>query len=93
MDPYTEKIFECSFQDEAVEGSFVIEDLKIYGLAKTGILSIRPIHENKKFTLEIDLEIPKTLIDGNYFVEGVIGQYKLGGKGTFKIIMKQCFYK
>jgi hypothetical protein len=75
-------IMENDFQAGDVTGRFVVRDVKTYGLAKTNFLAVRPYFSGNTMNMEIDVEIPKALIDGNYKVEGSIGSYKVGGKGT-----------
>lgn len=62
-------------------GKMLATDIRTYGLAKARFLSVKPEMVDDLFRLEIDVEIPKILIDGNYKAEGYLASFRVGGKG------------
>lgn len=64
-----------------LRGKILVADARLYGLAKSRFLSVKPEMDGDFFRLEIDVEIPKILIDGDYKAEGSLGTFKMGGKG------------
>lgn len=71
-----------------LRGKISIADVRLYGLAKSRFLSVKPEMDGDFFRLEIDVEIPKLLIDGDYKAEGSLATFKMGGKGFFNISME-----
>ncbi|RLU21558.1 hypothetical protein DMN91_005931 [Ooceraea biroi] len=63
-----------------------VTDVNTYGLAKTRFLAVRPEYSDDFLKLEIDVEIPKMLIEGNFKAEGGMGAFNLEDiKGTWAI--------
>ena len=81
LDPMEVDMMENEYRAGEVMGRFVLRDVKTYGLAKTSFLAVRPKFTSSRMNLEVDIEIPKVFIDGDYKAEGNVGPYKIGGKG------------
>lgn len=88
LDPMVVDMMENEYVAGDVQGRFVLRDVKTYGLAKANFLAVRPYRSDNVMNLEIDLEIPKIFIDGDYKAEGQVAHYKIGGKGYFNISME-----
>lgn len=67
-----------------LRGKISVADVRLYGLAKSRFLSVKPEMDGDFFRLEIDVEIPKLLIDGDYKAEGSLATFKMGGKGMYE---------
>lgn len=87
LDPFVVDVSNNNFAVGEVTGRISVRNSKSYGLAKARFLSLRPYHEDDHFRLDIDYEIPKVLIEGDYKAEGTIGAFRIGGKGQFNISM------
>jgi len=59
-----------------------VMDVNTYGLAKARFLAVRPQYSEDFFKLEVDVELPKMLMEGSFQAEGNMGGFKLGGEGT-----------
>lgn len=83
LDPFLTEYSETTYENGAVRGKVVVKNVNTYGFAKAKFLDIRPRFDEEKnhFQLEVDVELPKVFIDGDYKAEGSIGSYKMGGKG------------
>ncbi|KAJ8673657.1 hypothetical protein QAD02_004919 [Eretmocerus hayati] len=85
LDPLTVDRMETDFSEGEVSGKFVLHDVQTYGMANTNFLAVRPQHTGDRISLEMDITIPKVFIDGDYKIDGVVGPYKIGGKGYFNV--------
>ncbi|XP_012275346.1 uncharacterized protein LOC105697001 [Orussus abietinus] len=88
LDPYDIDFQESVYENGEVRGKVTVRDVKTYGLSKIRFLSVRPHHEEGRFRLEIDMEIPKSFIEGDYKATGALGTFVMGGKGYFNISME-----
>lgn len=88
LDPYYIDTYNSEYENGQLNGKMSASDVRAYGLAKTRFLSVKPEMSDDFFRLEIDLEIPKVLIDGDYKADGVLGTLKVGGKGFFNVSME-----
>lgn len=61
-----------------------VTDTNTYGLAKTRFLAVRPQYSDTFFKLEMDVEIPKMLIEGNFKGSGAMGNLQMAGEGTYR---------
>lgn len=82
LDPLVIEYTENEYQLGDVTGKFELRDVKTYGMAKTHFLAVRPRRSADRLNMEVDLEIPRIFIDGEYKGEGSIGPYKVAGKGN-----------
>lgn len=81
LDPYYTESHSMEFENGQQGGKMLATDIRTYGLAKARFLSVKPEMVDDLFRLEIDVEIPKILIDGNYKAEGYLASFRVGGKG------------
>ena len=81
LDPYYTDSYSMEYDKGQIRGKLDASDVRTYGLAKAQFLSVKPEMVDDLFRLEIDVEIPKLLIDGNYDVDGIVATFKIGGKG------------
>lgn len=88
LDPYYTESYSMEHESGQLRGKISIADVRLYGLAKSRFLSVKPEMDGDFFRLEIDVEIPKLLIDGDYKAEGSLATFKMGGKGFFNISME-----
>ncbi|MGJ2371671.1 JHBP domain-containing protein, partial [Salmonella enterica subsp. enterica serovar Paratyphi A] len=88
LDPMVVELIENDYNAGEVLGKFVLRDVKTYGMAKTNFLAVRPYRSGNTMNMQIDIEIPKVFVDGNYKAEGTVGPFKIGGKGYFNISME-----
>lgn len=75
-------VVENSVETISFVGHVLLRDLKIYGLAKTKFLSVRPQITDDRIVLEMDVDIPKVFIECDYKADGSVGSFNIGGKGT-----------
>ncbi|XP_016843680.1 circadian clock-controlled protein [Nasonia vitripennis] len=87
LDPLDVEMVENSVETNQFVGYMVVRDAKIYGLAKTKFLSVRPQFTDNRIHLEMDVEIPKVFIKGDYKSDGSVGSFNIGGKGHFNVSM------
>ena len=79
---------EDSIQTEQFTGHAILRNLKIYGLAKTKIMSVKPLVREDYISLDINVAIPKIYMECNYKADGVANAFSIGGKGIlFHIIL------
>lgn len=88
LDPYYAERHEGAYESGEIKGHLIATDVRTYGLQNSRFLAVRPNHEDNHFSLEVDMEIPKILIEGDYKAEGSLGSFKMGGKGFFNISME-----
>lgn len=88
LDPYYIESHTTEYGNSQINGKVTGSDVRTYGLAKARFLSVKPEMTDDFFRLEIDLELPKILIDGNYDAYGAMDTLKIGGKGFFNISME-----
>ncbi|KAK1120371.1 hypothetical protein K0M31_012352 [Melipona bicolor] len=88
LDPYYTESYSMEYDKGQLRGKMVATDVRTYGLAKAHFLSVKPEMVGDLFRLEIDVEIPKLLIDGNYDADGFVSSFKIGGQGFFNISME-----
>lgn len=81
LDPMVIDVMENEYEAGEVAGRFVLRDVHSYGLARTNFRAVRPYRDGNKMNFEIDVQIPKVFIEGNYKAEGAVGPYRIGGKG------------
>ncbi|XP_026826274.1 circadian clock-controlled protein [Ooceraea biroi] len=88
LDPYFTKEQRNVYASGDIHADTTVTDVNTYGLAKTRFLAVRPEYSDDFLKLEIDVEIPKMLIEGNFKAEGGMGAFKLGGEGFFNISLE-----
>ncbi|CAL7939385.1 unnamed protein product [Xylocopa violacea] len=88
LDPYYIDFHSIEHASGQLRGKVSATDVRTYGLAKARFLSVKPEMKDDFFRLEIDVDIPKILIDGDYKAEGQLSSFKIGGSGFFNISME-----
>lgn len=82
LDPFVFKNHTAVYESGQLRGQMTAIDVRTYGLAKANFLSVKSEMNDDFFRLDIDVEIPKVLLEGNYIADGNLGSFKVGGKGT-----------
>ncbi|XP_015604904.1 circadian clock-controlled protein [Cephus cinctus] len=88
LDPYFISQEESTYENGAIKGKIVVKNARNYGLSKAQFLAVRPQLQNDYFRLEVDVEIPKVFIEGDYKAEGSLETFQMGGKGYFNISLE-----
>lgn len=88
LDPYYTDSHSVEHESGQLRGKMIATDVRTYGLAKARFLSVKPEMTDDFFRLEIDVDISKILIDGDYKAEGSLGAFKVGGKGNLITIVR-----
>lgn len=81
LDPYFLEYQNTVYETGDLHADVTVKDVNIYGLAKINFLAVRPNHFDDSFKLEVDLELPKMLIEGNFKANGAYGVLTIGGEG------------
>lgn len=82
LDPFFVDFQSNNYRVGDVTGQIVTKNVKSYGLSKTRFLSVKPHHGKGRFSLEVDSEMSKVFVEGDYKAEGAVGSFKVGGKGN-----------
>lgn len=82
LDPYFLEYQNTVYETGDLRADITVKNVNIYGLAKINFLAVRPHHSDDSFHLEVDLELPKMLIEGNFKAEGAYGVLTIGGEGV-----------
>ncbi|XP_076287954.1 protein takeout [Lasioglossum baleicum] len=85
LDPYFVETHVTSYDSGQLRGTLSASNCKTYGFAKARFLSVKPEYENDVLRLEMEVDVPKILIEGEYKADGSLGSYQLGGSGVFNI--------
>ncbi|GAB1869781.1 Circadian clock-controlled protein [Camponotus japonicus] len=88
LDPYFLEYQNTVYETGDLRADITVKNVNIYGLAKINFLAVRPHHSDDSFHLEVDLELPKMLIEGNFKAEGAYGVLTIGGEGFFNISLE-----
>ncbi|XP_072763889.1 protein takeout [Anoplolepis gracilipes] len=88
LDPYFLEHQHTVYETGDLRADITVKNVNIYGLAKCHFLAVRPHHSDDFFKLEVDLELPKMLIEGNFKANGAYGALQIGGEGTFNISLE-----
>lgn len=88
LDPYFIEKERTVYEGSDMTTDITISNVNAYGLAKMNFLAIRTERSDNFFKLEVDMTLPKALIEGNYIAEGSFGAMKFGGNGYFNITME-----
>lgn len=81
LDPFFVEEDRIIYETSEISGDIIVKNVNTYGFAKTRFLAVRPHYSDNFFKLEVDVDIPKVLIEGNYKAEGVVGALQVGGEG------------
>lgn len=92
LDPLFYDYSKAVFNRGQIYGEINVFNITITGIRKTHFLAIRPYIHDDKYRLEIDVEVPRLVIDGDSNATGSLGEIRMGGKGK-KIISKYILYK
>ena len=85
LDPYYVDHHSAEYDSGSMRGKMSATDIRTYGIAKARFLSVKPELSNDFLRLDIDLELPKILIEGDYNADGFVGSFKIGGTGSFNV--------
>lgn len=88
LDPFDTPYYDTVYGEGDIRARIQIKDAKTYGVAKTKFLSVKPMIKGNDVKIDIDVEIPKVLIEGEYKAEGALGSFKVSGKGETFILIK-----
>jgi hypothetical protein len=88
LDPYFLEHQHTVYETGDLRADVTVKNVNIYGLAKSNFLAVRPHHAADFFKLEVDLELPKMLIEGNFKANGAYGALQIGGEGFFNISLE-----
>ncbi|XP_020288997.1 uncharacterized protein LOC109857258 [Pseudomyrmex gracilis] len=88
LDPYFTDHQRTVYESNNIKADITVTNVNTYGLAKAQFLAVRPHHSPDFFKLEVDVELPKALIEGNYKADGSLGSFQIGGEGFFNISME-----
>jgi hypothetical protein len=82
LDPFFTKHQRTVYDTSDLQADVTIMDVNTYGLAKIHFLAVRPQYSEDFFRIEVDVELPKMLMEGNFKADGKMGGFKFGGEGT-----------
>ncbi|XP_011690774.1 PREDICTED: circadian clock-controlled protein-like [Wasmannia auropunctata] len=88
LDPYFIEEQRTMYETQELKADITVTNVNVYGLAKAQFKAVRPQHSDNFFKLELDADLPKALIEGNYKAEGQVGAMQIGGHGFFNISME-----
>ncbi|KAK0182281.1 hypothetical protein PV327_000434 [Microctonus hyperodae] len=88
LDPQFTESMTNDFEFGAVTGRIIVRNANTYGASKVRFLSVRVLHNNDQHRLEVDVDIPKIFIEGDFKADAAFGTFKIGGKGQFNISME-----
>ncbi|XP_024869462.1 circadian clock-controlled protein-like [Temnothorax curvispinosus] len=88
LDPYFTEEQRTVYEANDLRADITVTNVNTYGLAKAQFLAVRPHYSDNFFKLEIDVDLPKVLMEGNYKADGSIGTFQIGGEGFFNISME-----
>ncbi|XP_070156333.1 protein takeout [Polyergus mexicanus] len=88
LDPYFLEYQHTEYETGDLRADVTVKNVNIYGLSKITFLAVRPHHSDNAFRLEVDLELPKMLIEGNFKANGAYGALQIGGEGSFNISLE-----
>lgn len=81
LDPYFLEEDRILYETSDIRGDITVKNVNVYGLAKAKFLAVRPYYSDDYFKVEVDAELPKALMEGNYKAEGAVGSLQVGGAG------------
>lgn len=81
LDPFFLAEDRIVYETADMRGDVTVKNVNTYGFAKARFLAVRPQYSDNFFKLEVDVELPKMLIEGNYKAEGAVGALQVGGEG------------
>lgn len=81
LDPYFIDNHKTNYENGLLRGYLNASNVRTYGFKKSHFLSVKPELINDFFHLEIDMEVPKMLIEGEYDADGSLGTFQIGGTG------------
>lgn len=88
LDPFFIDHERTVYETTDMRADITITNANVYGLAKTQFKAVRPQYSDNFFKLEMDVDVPKMLIEGNYKADGSVGAFQIGGEGFFNISME-----
>ncbi|XP_076644794.1 circadian clock-controlled protein daywake [Halictus rubicundus] len=88
LDPYLIDNHVTTYDSGLLRGNLNASNVRTYGFKKSHFLSVKPELINDLFHLEVDMEVPKMLIEGEYEAEGSLGSFQIGGTGFFNFTVE-----
>ncbi|KAL0101167.1 hypothetical protein PUN28_018786 [Cardiocondyla obscurior] len=88
LDPFFTETERTVYETSDIRADITVTNVNTYGLAKAQFLAVRPQHSDNYFKLELDVDLPKVLIEGSYKADGALGTFQIGGEGSFNISME-----
>lgn len=88
LDPHFIDYVKNEFGTKEIRADITIANVHTYGLAKAQFLAVRPQHSENYFKLELDVDLPKMFVEGNYKANGSVGSFQIGGEGAFNVSME-----
>ncbi|XP_015171681.1 PREDICTED: circadian clock-controlled protein-like [Polistes dominula] len=85
LDPFYDKYGEFEFGSNEFHGKIITKDIYYYGFKNMKFLAVRPEYTGDRFKLEVDIEMPKGLAEGNFIVNANLINFKLNGEGPFNV--------
>ncbi|XP_014470580.1 PREDICTED: circadian clock-controlled protein-like [Dinoponera quadriceps] len=88
LDPYFTEKESTTYETSDIHADITVMNVNTYGLSKAKFLAVRPSYSDDYFKMEVDIDLPKVLIEGNYEAHGSMGSFQIGGEGFFNISME-----
>ncbi|XP_050463231.1 uncharacterized protein LOC126857635 isoform X1 [Cataglyphis hispanica] len=88
LDPFFYDYSKAVFNRGQIYGEINVFNITITGIRKTHFLVIRPYIYDDKYRFEIDVEVPRLVIDGDCNAIGSLGGIRMGGKGHFNLTLE-----
>ncbi|XP_011873941.1 PREDICTED: circadian clock-controlled protein-like [Vollenhovia emeryi] len=85
LDPYFIEQERALYEGNDMHADITITNTKVYGLANIRFLAVRPQYSDTYFRVDVDVDVPKVFIEGNYKAEGAFGLLQIHGDGYFNI--------
>lgn len=81
LDPYFTEQQRTLYENGDIRADITVRNVNTYGLAKARFLAVRPQYSDGFFKLEVDIDLPKIFMEGEYSVDGAVGAFKINGDG------------
>lgn len=88
LDPYFTEQQRTLYENGDIRADITVRNVNTYGLAKARFLAVRPQYSDGFFKLEVDIDLPKIFMEGEYSVDGAVGAFKINGDGLFNVSME-----
>ncbi|XP_033212571.1 uncharacterized protein LOC117170136 [Belonocnema kinseyi] len=88
LDPFVINSIEQEFHNGILRGKMTVKNSKTFGASGHRFRSVKAHLEGDRFNIEMDVTVPKILLEGDYKGDGFISAFKIGGKGKFNVTME-----